>query len=173
MTARKIIVSFISSFILLSLVITSCSNKDSSPGPDRSSTPSQSANIKTTSVPQASAGLPTPSKPDARTTAATGNIIKLKTVSFIDEQGTRTEAFNLLVPSDWQYEGGVQWLLDNPTMPAISHFRIWNPKGTEQFEVFPSQAFFWSDNPRPLNYSLRVQNIMATKSDLWKPRPRP
>jgi hypothetical protein len=75
------------------------------------------------------------------------DLIRLKTISFIDEQGTRTEAFKLLVPSDWQHEGGVQWLLDNPAMPAISHFRIWNPKGTEQFEVFPSQAFFWSDNP--------------------------
>lgn len=149
MTAKKIMVSFISSFILLSLVITACSNKDSSANPDRSSTLSPSSNERTTSIPQTSAGLPTPSKnqSDSKTTAATGNLIRLKTISFIDEQGTGTEAFKLLVPSDWQHEGGVQWLLDNPAMPAISHFRIWNPKGTEQFEVFPSQAFFWSNNP--------------------------
>jgi hypothetical protein len=149
MTARKIMVSFISSFILLSLVITACSDKDSPSNPDRSSTQSPSSNVRTTSIPQTSAGLPPPSKnqPDAKTTAATGNLIRLKTISFIDEQGTGTEAFKLLVPSDWQHEGGVRWLLDNPTMPAISHFRVWNPKGTEQFEVFPSQAFFWSDNP--------------------------
>jgi hypothetical protein len=52
----------------------------------------------------------------------------------------------MLVPSDWQYEGGVQWILDNPGMPAVSQFRVWNPKGTEQFQVFPNQAFFWTDN---------------------------
>jgi hypothetical protein len=36
--------------------------------------------------------------------------------------------------------------MDNPAMPAVSQFRVWNPKGTEEFRVFPSQAFFWTDN---------------------------
>ncbi len=76
----------------------------------------------------------------------TGNILKFKTVSFVDKQGIGIEAFKVLVPTDWQYEGGVDWVMDSPTMPAISRFRIWNPAGTEQFQVFPNQGFFWTDN---------------------------
>ena len=87
------------------------------------------------------------SGPASATTGSVGTVIRLKTVSCIDQQGIGTEAFKLLIPSDWQYEGGVQWVMDNPTMPAISQFRVWNPKGTEEFHVFPSQAFFWTDNP--------------------------
>jgi hypothetical protein len=82
----------------------------------------------------------------AGTTAFQGTVITLKTVSIVDDQGTGTEAFSMLVPTDWEYEGGVQWILDNPGMPAISQFRVWNPRGTEEFSVFPSQAFFWTDN---------------------------
>ncbi len=36
--------------------------------------------------------------------------------------------------------------MDNPAMPAVSQFRVWNPKGTEEFRVFPNPAFFWTDN---------------------------
>ncbi len=86
------------------------------------------------------------SKAVSPTSVSAGNVLRLKTVSYVDQQGIGTEAFKLLIPSDWQSEGGVQWLLDNPGMPAVSHLRVWNPKGTEQFEVFPSQAFFWTDN---------------------------
>jgi hypothetical protein len=31
-------------------------------------------------------------------------------------------------------------------MPAVTQFRVWNPKGTEEFCIFPNQAFFWTDN---------------------------
>ena len=85
-------------------------------------------------------------RPSSSPGSAGGNIIKLKTVSYIDQQGTGKEAFKLLIPADWQYEGGIQWDISNPTMPAVSQFRVWNPKGAEQFQVLPNQAFFWTDN---------------------------
>jgi hypothetical protein len=75
-----------------------------------------------------------------------GAVLKLKTVSFVDKEGIGTEAFKLLIPSDWQYEGGVKWVLDNPGMPAVSQFRVWNPQGLEEFRVFPNQPFFWTNN---------------------------
>jgi hypothetical protein len=90
---------------------------------------------------------PPTSKPASSTSVSAGNVLRLKTVSYIDQQGIGTEAFKLLIPSDWQSEGGIQWLLDNPGMPAVSQLRVWNPKGAEQFQVFPNQAFFWTDNP--------------------------
>jgi hypothetical protein len=76
-----------------------------------------------------------------------GAVVRLKTVSFIDRQGIGTEAFKLLVPGGWLYEGGLQWVLDNPTMPATSQLRVWNPASAEQFQAFPNQAIFWTANP--------------------------
>jgi hypothetical protein len=91
--------------------------------------------------------IPTVKANQTPSVSSTTKIMKLKTISFVDKQGIGTEAFKILVPVDWKYEGGVIWVMDSPTMPAISQFRIWNPAGTEQFQVFPNQAFFWTDNP--------------------------
>ncbi len=87
----------------------------------------------------------TPEKPVI--TDTTANLLKLKTISFVDEQGTGTEAYKMLIPADWEYEGGLQWVFNNPGMPAISQTRVWNPRGTEEFYLFPNQALFWTDNP--------------------------
>jgi len=32
------------------------------------------------------------------------------------------EAFRLLIPSDWEASGGVQWPLSNPSIPAVIAF---------------------------------------------------
>jgi hypothetical protein len=74
------------------------------------------------------------------------NIIRFKTFIYNDQQGTGIEAFRMLIPSDWQFEGGINWTLDNPSMPAVASFRVRNPKGREEFEAFPNQPFFWTNN---------------------------
>jgi len=79
-------------------------------------------------------------------------MIRLKTFTYIDRQGIGIEAFRLLVPSEWKFEGGTRWVLDNPGTPAVASFRIYNPNGVEELEVFPNQAFFWTDNPTQLQY---------------------
>ena len=56
------------------------------------------------------------------------------------------EAFSVLIPADWQFSGGINWLLDNPGMPATARFRVTAPDGSGEFEVFPNQPFFWSNN---------------------------
>lgn len=76
--------------------------------------------------------------------------IRLKRRSFEDTQGLGGEAFALLMPVDWQAEGGVNWRLDNPAFPAYGAVRISNPRGSEQFEVFPNLPFFWTNNPMVL-----------------------
>lgn len=73
-------------------------------------------------------------------------IIRFKTFIYIDQQGTGIEAFRMLMPSDWQFEGGISWILNNPSMPAIASFQVRNPKGREEFEVFPNQPFFWTNS---------------------------
>ncbi len=50
-------------------------------------------------------------------------------------------------PTDWTFDGQVTWLLDNPIMPATAQFSVRNPDDTVEFEGFPTQSMFWTDNP--------------------------
>ncbi|MDY6987510.1 MAG: hypothetical protein SWQ30_05570 [Thermodesulfobacteriota bacterium] len=86
------------------------------------------------------------SRPPGSSASEMGAGLRFKTFSYLDRQGTGIEAFRMLIPSDWQFEGGIKWVLDNPGMPASASFRVWNPTGTEEFEVFPTQPFFWTNN---------------------------
>ncbi|MFC2083512.1 hypothetical protein ACFLS9_00490 [Bacteroidota bacterium] len=72
--------------------------------------------------------------------------IKFKTFIYVDKQGTGIEAFRILIPSNWEFDGEINWLLDNPSMPAVASFRVYNIDGKEEFEVFPNQPFFWTNN---------------------------
>ena len=85
---------------------------------------------------------PTPTPP-----AKVVNVVKYKTASCVDTQGTGLEAFSLLIPSDWTFEGEVTWLLNNPLMPATAQFSVRNPDSTVEFEGFPNQSMFWTNNP--------------------------
>jgi len=88
-------------------------------------------------------------KPSTQTISSSEQTVKtlrFKKFSCVDTQGIGIEAFSMLIPSDWQFEGGMQWVLDNPAMPARAAFRVYNPKGAEEFEVFPNQPFFWTNN---------------------------
>lgn len=71
---------------------------------------------------------------------------RFKSFGFIDRDGMGIEAFRMLIPADWRFAGGINWVLDNPGMPATAHFRVTAPDGSGEFEVFPNQPFFWSDN---------------------------
>jgi hypothetical protein len=79
------------------------------------------------------------------------NLFKFKKFSYIDQQGTGSEAFSFLMPVDWTFGGGLIWLTDNPGMPATAAFKVSNTKGSEEFEVFPNQPFFWSTNQQLLD----------------------
>jgi len=78
--------------------------------------------------------------------------VKFKTVQYIDKDGIGIEAFRILIPSDWKFEGGIYWTnLDNPAMPAVSAIKVSNPDGSEELETFPNQMFFWTDNPMTMS----------------------
>ncbi len=72
--------------------------------------------------------------------------VKFKRAGVVDREGIGTEAFSLLVPADWESSAAVRWRLDNPAFPAYGTVRVRNPKGTEEFEVFPNMPFFWTNN---------------------------
>lgn len=64
-----------------------------------------------------------------------------------DRQGVGIEAFRVLVPERWTTQGGIQWVFNNPALPAIAALRIYNPAGSEELEVFATKMYFWSDSP--------------------------
>ena len=98
-------------------------------------------------LPQPTDSPVNPSGGQPTTVPVAGNVLRYKAASYIDTQGIGTKAFSLLIPSDWQFEGTVVWNLDNTLMPASANIRAWNPNNNEEFDVFPNQAFYWTDNP--------------------------
>jgi hypothetical protein len=74
------------------------------------------------------------------------NMLKFKRFSYIDTQGTGTEAYSFLMPSDWMFEGGIRWNPEQVAMPASNTCRVYNPAGHEEFEGFANQCYFWSTN---------------------------
>lgn len=79
------------------------------------------------------------------------------------------EAFRLLIPKGWQVQGTIQWA-NNPAMPATSRFRFFDPQGSTQFELLPTQSFFWTDNQLFLATNppgtLRFGTLVAPPVDL-------
>lgn len=76
----------------------------------------------------------------------TGQAILFKPVSCVDTQGIGIEAFRMLIPADWTFSGGVQWVMDNPTVPAVVSLKVTSPRGDAELEGFPSRPFFWTNN---------------------------
>jgi len=76
--------------------------------------------------------------------AVADELLKFRQFSYIDKEGTGLEVFHFLMPVDWQFEGGINWILDNPTMPATVPFRIYNTKGKDEFEAFANHCYFWT-----------------------------
>lgn len=67
--------------------------------------------------------------------------LRFRKVSVIDRPdmiGGEVETF--LCPADWQVEGGIIWR-ENPTRPVTFHLRVFNPRGLEQVESFPTLMF--------------------------------
>jgi len=72
--------------------------------------------------------------------------LKFRQFSYVDQQGTGLEVFHFLKPIDWQFDGGITWILDNPAMPSTVAFRVYNTKGNDEFEAFSNHCFFWTTN---------------------------
>jgi hypothetical protein len=82
----------------------------------------------------------------------TANTMKLKTLSYVDQQGIGTEAFRMLIPSDWNFEGGIEWRFDNPGAPAVAKFWVREPNGKAELQLLPAQSFFSTEDPTVLYY---------------------
>ena len=90
------------------------------------------------------------------------------TYKYIDRM-TGMEAFRLLIPKGWQAEGTISWSA-NPALPAQARFRFYNPNGAEEFNLFPTQSYFWTNNQMFLSTnppgSLRFGTLVMRPIDL-------
>ncbi|MEO0124450.1 MAG: hypothetical protein ABIL69_10670 [candidate division WOR-3 bacterium] len=55
------------------------------------------------------------------------------------------EVFRLLIPGDWKAEGAINWVAV-PALPAKVNFRFYDTKSRAEFNLFPAQDYFWTDN---------------------------
>lgn len=114
---------------------------------------------------QTAIGKKTPSPSDARGAA---NFETFVTYKYTDPM-TGMEAFRLLIPKGWRADGSITWY-QNPALPAQARFRFSNPNGTEEFNLFPTQAYFWTNNQMALATnppgSLRFGTLVMSPIDL-------
>jgi len=114
---------------------------------------------------QTAIGKKTPSPSDARGAA---NFETFVTYKYTDPM-TGMEAFRLLIPKGWRADGSITWS-QNPALPAQARFRFSNPNGTEEFNLFPTQAYFWTNNQMALATnppgSLRFGTLVMSPIDL-------
>ncbi len=100
-------------------------------------------------------GSPTPtvaSSPPAAASAmpARGNTVRFLRSSVLDDQSMiGGEAFSVLIPADWQIEGGVAWRM-HPAVPAYLALRVNSPDRLETVEAFPALMFVWAEGGIPL-----------------------
>jgi hypothetical protein len=59
---------------------------------------------------------------------------------------TGLTAFQLLIPSGWQTQGGIQWV-NNHLSPARAHLVFTSPNGPEAIEIFPGDNFGFTSDP--------------------------
>lgn len=81
--------------------------------------------------------------------APDADTLRFRKVSIVDRPdmiGGEVETF--LCPADWQVEGGIIWR-ENPTRPVTFHLRVFNPRGLEQVESFPTLMFTYGGGLGP------------------------
>jgi hypothetical protein len=70
----------------------------------------------------------------------------LQTHVVTDTQGTGGEAFRLLAPRDWRFEGGVTWNTQRFPADALTSYTVTSPDGASVFEQFPHVLLFWAED---------------------------
>jgi hypothetical protein len=72
--------------------------------------------------------------------------VKYRKHVVMDRQGLGIEAFRLLIPEGWHFQGGVNWLSNSLQLTQIA-FKVSSPDNSAWFEVFPEMLFFFSSDP--------------------------
>lgn len=65
----------------------------------------------------------------------------------VDQQGFGYEAFHVLVPQDWSFQGGVVWNFGKLPPEAKAAYTITSPGGRAVIEQLPAMNMAWSQSP--------------------------
>ncbi len=96
------------------------------------------------------------SAPDAGT-------LRFRKVSIMDRPDMiGGEVATFLCPADWEVQGGVIWR-ENPTRPVTFHLRVFNPRGLEHLESFPTLMFSYGGMLGPGTSFPIGSNYMGTE----------
>lgn len=72
--------------------------------------------------------------------------VVLHTHVVMDTQGFQEEAFRLLVPEGWRFDGGMEWDMNRFPAEAFTHYTVTSPDGATAFEQFPHTSLFWAQD---------------------------
>jgi len=123
-----------------------------------------------------SCGSRAPSQSSGAASGGAGSGLLVKTFSYVDQQGLGGRAMQVLGPAGWIFEGGIQWVLNNPSQPARANFRLRDPDSGRQWELLPAEMFFWTTDrmalaqfpPGSLYLGSEVQPPLGIKDALKK-----
>jgi hypothetical protein len=100
--------------------------------------------------------IPAPAPATARVTpqpiSTHASYYRMKKVAVVDEHGFERpmQALTLLIPTDWQFQGSVQYNQNTACHLDIVHlaFRATSPDGRFAIEMFPDHHWQWSGDPQ-------------------------
>jgi hypothetical protein len=108
--------------------------------------------------------------------AARSGVMRMRMVKIMDSQGwgQPVEVARLLVPSDWKAEGGVNWVGNMGRCPQNViqlRWRAVSPDGLTGFEILPSYAWVWSDDPtqQQLMHNSAAGNLACDANPIFSP----
>ncbi|MGC2195841.1 MAG: hypothetical protein WA628_14285 [Terriglobales bacterium] len=81
----------------------------------------------------------------------------------VDQQGFGCEAFRMLVPKDWTFQGGIIWNVGKFPPEAQSAYTITSPDSRSVIERFPYLNMFWSPDP------MMQQSFASTGAIIMQP----
>jgi hypothetical protein len=111
-----------------------------------------SAFVSLTLFPQAQALAPQVPAPQAQAPQAQGRSspransapLVFRNQIVMDQQGLGLEAFRMLVPKDWIFNGGITWnFAKNPPEP-FTVYTVSSPDGSAVIQQFPHLKMFWA-----------------------------
>jgi hypothetical protein len=83
---------------------------------------------------------------NCQSTKIQSKAIHFKPYTYTDKKGTGIEAFSMLVPIDWEVDGEIEWRFDRASYPISTDFCVYKNNGTQEFNVFPNQYFYWNNS---------------------------
>ena len=128
--------------------------------------PGPAGAVDTAAPPPAPARAARPSSPPPPSTRsasapAAGNFYRMKLVKIVDERGFERPmtALTLLIPTDWQFQGSVQYDAKTGCHANIVQlvFRASSADGRLAMELLPGNTWQWADDPN-------MRNMMQTSN---------